>query len=458
MKVFKLTIWLLLVPLIMQGLQASVKKAEKSLKATGTKKKHKSIQLKERKLQDVDYGRLANKKQANGGTNVIVGTDEKKGSKQAKRKLQNQLGQQGQQQYQYGQQQNQYGQQQNQYGQQQGNGYGINGGNSYGYMTPKPDECDLSVEIFPLYYTPVIRASTFRLAFSSSCMTKRDINFEVYYKGNDFINFNHNPTIVNLELWGNFYNITYAKSTVIDPYDVMRSLEYREASIANLLDEEVVTLDVMSQNEVFLNPQLFNTFYKYTIDKIKNLDGLVKCTLFEKKVHGWELLKRVKDDARKRRQEQIRRQDEAVKRAQQETAEMMKNQQKMLKDSGRQLEENDRKLQEKGFSFYTPPPEVDYENIQQSNAEDYFADEDLTKFTDPEAAKAMRRNQAKKKIPDRNNVFGIVTSEQADYYDDKELPLESEAPVQEFESHKAKVKKLMNREYVEEYRISCKIE
>jgi len=289
-------------------------------------------------------------------------------------------------------------------------------------------------------------------------MTKRDINFEVYYKNNDNINFNHNPTIVNLELWGNFYNITYAKPAVIDPYDVMRSIEYREANITNLVDNNIAQLDVMTQNEVFLNPQQFNTFYRFTIDKIKEKEGLVRCTLFEKKVHGWELLKRIKEDVNKRRDAQMKKTNDAVQKARKDAEAMVKQQQQMKRDAGRRLRNNERQLQEKGFSFYTPPPVIDYEKITQDKSDTFFAEEDLTRFTDPEAAKAMARNEFRQKVTDRNNVFGYATSDAADYYDDKELAIEAKAPVKEFASHKSKVKKLMNKEYIEEYRIKCQIQ
>ena len=313
----------------------------------------------------------------------------------------------------------------------------------------QPAECDLNIEIFPLYYTPVIRASTFRLAFSSNCLTKRDINFEVYYKDHNNINFNHNPTIVNLELWGNHYNITYSQPKVIDPYDVMRSLEYREANITNFLDKKTLKIDVMARNEIFLDPQIYNAFNKITMNSLRATDGVVKCELFEKKVHGWQLLKRIKDDAKKRQEENRKKLEEATKKAREDTEEFMKNQQKMLVESGRQL-------QETGFSFYKPPKFEDPESKQNRDPETYFPDEDLDKYLESDADKALKKPE-RIRTKDKNSVWGYATQEPSDYYDDKELELESEAPVKEFESHRKKLKILMKREYVEEYRIKCVI-
>lgn len=453
MKVIRTMIWLILTPLLIESIVGAAKTSKVEGKSSKRIKKSKTKANIERELHDMDYGSFNQKHKKNKAPNHFNEIGKKK---TPNRKLQNYNGNvSGNNNNAYGQNNpqgtGQYGGQQGtgQYGGQQGTGQ--YGRGQYGYQVPKPEECDLSVEIFPLYYTPVIRASTFRLAFSSNCLTKRDINFEVYYKNKDNINFNHNPTIINLDIWGNYYNITYSKPNVVDPFDVMRSLEYREANITNLLDNQVIKLDVMSQNEVFLNPQLFATFNKYNINKIKNLNGLVRCELFEKKVHGWELLKRIKEDAKKRREAQRKQMDDVIKKTREETEEYMKMQAKQLKDSSRSLAEN-------GFSFYKPPHIEDMEENRNRDPDTYFPDEDLDKYGGSESGKGVRSKEEKIRVEDRNSVWGYSTNEPSDYYDDNVLPLEAEAPLAKFESHKQTVQKLMKREFVEEYRILCKFQ
>ena len=316
----------------------------------------------------------------------------------------------------------------------------------YKKLNNKPAECDLSVEVFPLYYTPVIRSSTFRIAFSSNCLPKMDINFEVYYKNHNNINFNHNPTIVNLDLWGNHYNITYSKPKVIDPYDVMRSLEYREANMTNFLDKKNRHIDLTAQNEFFLDPQQYNAFTKETINLLRIANGLVKCELFEKKVHGWELLKRIRTDTKKRRDANQKKMDEMISKAREDAMEFAKNQQ--------QSSQEGRQLQETGFSFYKPPIVEDPES--EKDPETHFPEENLDMYMDDDSDEIPRHSE-RIRVKDKNSVWGYATPEKSDYYDDTELPLEAEAPVKQFENHKKEIKRIMKMEYVEEYRILCRI-
>lgn len=197
MKIVNVVMLGLLVALLVRDIATSV--AEKKTKIIVVEGGEDATK-EERQLQDMDYGPISNKaseQRKNGTENIDQG---KKRLKISKRMLRGPSynNQRNNAQWNNNQSQNQFGQNQNN-GQRKGNR------NQNGQFNPfgpaKPEECDLSVEVFPLYYTPVLRASTFRLAFSSSCMSKRDVNFEVYYKNENNINFNANPSIVNLELW-----------------------------------------------------------------------------------------------------------------------------------------------------------------------------------------------------------------------------------------------------------------
>lgn len=136
--------------------------------------------------------------------------------------------------------------------------------------------CLLTMEVYPLYYTTLTRSSNFRLAFNSNCLSKRDINFEIYYNMNPYVNFNYHPTRIILKLWGNVYKIDYRKPKIIDRFDVMRSIEYQRANIKNL-SRPVENLHTTYLNNIVLDPQSKNTFNTFNIRKIAQTRGRVQC-------------------------------------------------------------------------------------------------------------------------------------------------------------------------------------
>ena len=132
---------------------------------------------------------------------------------------------------------------------------------------PAMSEANLSMEIFPLYYMPINRSSSFRLAFMSNALRRREINFEIYYPLSKYINFYFNPTKIRLNLWGNVYWMNYQNLKPIDEHDVMRSLEYQHVRIINVLKKWPV-IHTTQQNMVFLDP---HSRFSFTPDNIKRL-------------------------------------------------------------------------------------------------------------------------------------------------------------------------------------------
>lgn len=173
----------------------------------------------------------------------------------------------------------------------------------------RPTKCDLNLEVFPMYYTQVTRSTNFQLAFASSCLPKMEVNFELYHYKNPYINIYMAPTVVNLSLWGNKFIIEYKKPVIIDKYDIIKALEFREAWVKPKLPlwmrakPRNFKINTKHQNNVFLAPQIRKTFNDYTLKKIDDLDGVCECKSFTKKVRGWRLLKRLREQrlARKRK-------------------------------------------------------------------------------------------------------------------------------------------------------------
>merc|ERR1711976_511571 len=92
----------------------------------------------------------------------------------------------------------------------------------------------------------------------------------------------------------NYYSIYYSNPTVIDRYDVIKSLEYNLVGVENNFKKHD-KINTLEKNNIFLDPQKKNTFNKYTINKIKEID-IVDCKLREVKVKGWKLLKYMRDN------------------------------------------------------------------------------------------------------------------------------------------------------------------
>lgn len=167
-----------------------------------------------------------------------------------------------------------------------------------------PSKCDLTIEVFPLYYMTVTRNSAFKLAFMSNCLPRIEINFEVYYFKNYQINFYQNPKNVFLNLWGNKYLLKYYRPLVIDKYDIMKSIEYQRAVMKKLTMGRSKRVTTVNRNVIMLNPKKRNTFNSYTLKKIDDLDGVCDCKLKKVMFRGWKILKKM-HDARKKRKKKL---------------------------------------------------------------------------------------------------------------------------------------------------------
>jgi len=151
----------------------------------------------------------------------------------------------------------------------------------------KADACDLSIEIFPYYFEPIVRKGTFRLIFSSNCMERMDINFEIDFENYRDINWFFHPQNIYLNLWNdNVYRLYFEAPVVIDRYDVMKSLQYRRVTLFNMLNGQR-RVDLRFQNNIFLNPQQNNSFNVFNVQKIVNTKAFVKCNVRERKMKNW---------------------------------------------------------------------------------------------------------------------------------------------------------------------------
>jgi hypothetical protein len=152
------------------------------------------------------------------------------------------------------------------------------------------DTCDLSMELYPYFYIPVIRASFFRIGFSSSCFRKRDYQFKVFYNESKFVNWNHHPTTLKLNLFGGHYEIKYSKPKMIDEFDIIKSLMYETAEFEGSMNP-VREIDISDQNQIFLDPQIENIFNPFNINKLKSIKGSILCTTEIRRFKHWKKIK-----------------------------------------------------------------------------------------------------------------------------------------------------------------------
>lgn len=152
----------------------------------------------------------------------------------------------------------------------------------------QPDECDLSMEIFQMYYVPILRSANLRIIFSSNCLTPRDVNFDVSFGDQLFINWIYHPTTFYINLWSNVYRLEFSRPIVIDRYDVMKSLEYTEVTLFNAGPQPIV-LSLTTRNVIYLRPQQIYSFTRQNVRKIRNLRGFFNCTTTSRRVSNWEI-------------------------------------------------------------------------------------------------------------------------------------------------------------------------
>jgi hypothetical protein len=151
------------------------------------------------------------------------------------------------------------------------------------------DECILYAEIFPFYYELISRSSYFTISFSSNCLQKVEVVFEVQFKNSKNVNWFLHPENLTLNLWGNLYKIKFGQPRIIDKFDIMRSFEYRQGVIRNL-HKGRVSLNLKNTNSVNLDPQFRNTFNKFNIKKLTEVKGLVSCRQVLKRMKGWRVM------------------------------------------------------------------------------------------------------------------------------------------------------------------------
>lgn len=166
-----------------------------------------------------------------------------------------------------------------------------------------PSECDLNVEVYPMFYVPLLRSSSVKIAFDSNCLQRQELTFEAFYNSTSIVNWNYNPTKLNLLLWGNWYRFSFSRPSMIDRFDVMRSLRYNRVSVMNLR-KVAKNVSLRFRNQVFLDPQRRKTFTPENLAKLTGAVDQVLCSMRPRFVRNHVNLRKERRERLKAREKQ----------------------------------------------------------------------------------------------------------------------------------------------------------
>ena len=137
-------------------------------------------------------------------------------------------------------------------------------------------ECDLYVELEPMFYTTLTRTSSTVMTFSSSCMSRVTLNIENVIGRNRNINWAYHPRKIYLSLFGNLYIVDYSIPKVTDRKDVIRSLRYSRANVQRTFSAPR-NIRLGRRNSVYLAPQRSNTLTRANLRRFSRLRGYLRC-------------------------------------------------------------------------------------------------------------------------------------------------------------------------------------
>ena len=154
-------------------------------------------------------------------------------------------------------------------------------------MQRQGTDCDLYAEFEPFYYTPLIRKSMATINLVSNCMERISINLEVSYMDNRLVNWNYHPTKLVLNLFGNTYKLIYRKPKVIDRNDILKSIEYPQATL--LLDNNTkMNLELRKMNSIYIPPHIKNSFNPFNLHKLQRLNGFWQCRMVPRRFRDYK--------------------------------------------------------------------------------------------------------------------------------------------------------------------------
>lgn len=138
-------------------------------------------------------------------------------------------------------------------------------------------ECDLYVELEPMFYTLITRTAATTMHFSSNCLNQRTtLNVESVFGTNRNINWAYHPTTFYLNILGNLYEVEYSNARVIDRRDILRSLRYSRANIRGTFNPPS-NIRLGSQNSIYLAPHVANSLTAAGLRRFRNLRGHWSC-------------------------------------------------------------------------------------------------------------------------------------------------------------------------------------
>lgn len=138
-------------------------------------------------------------------------------------------------------------------------------------------ECDLYVELEPMFYTTITRSAATVMTFSSNCMQPATVTVENVMGRNRNINWAYHPRKVYLVVLGNLYIVDYSRPRVIDRRDIIRSLRYSRANVQRTFAAPR-NIRLGRRNSIYLAPQVPNSLTAANLRRFSRLRGYWRCT------------------------------------------------------------------------------------------------------------------------------------------------------------------------------------
>jgi len=136
--------------------------------------------------------------------------------------------------------------------------------------------CTLYASFYPMYYIPLTRSQSGKIMLSSNCFGKHEFRYSVDVGRDQLITINNHPTTFIFKVLGNYYKVQFQTPRLIDQFNMMYSLQYKEAKVFNTFNMKPKAINVTENNAVYLPQQIFFTRTK-ALNSLSKFVGEAQC-------------------------------------------------------------------------------------------------------------------------------------------------------------------------------------
>ena len=146
-----------------------------------------------------------------------------------------------------------------------------------GRINPLNFQCTLSIEVSPLEYMFVTRSMSVRIRFVSNCLKLRDFVFELPFNLKDRLSLKKHPTIVEVDIFGNKYSLSFKNKEASDMNTILRKFRYNEVSLSPTQRPSSKNVDCSSFNRIFLDERRKGSFGVNRLNSMLYMENPIRC-------------------------------------------------------------------------------------------------------------------------------------------------------------------------------------